>query len=96
MTCKDCVHCDVCKEIESLPQRKDFVWYRAESGCPHFKNKTDFVEVKHGEWIKKERKYYPSYICSVCGYSTPFADGNYCKKCGAKLDGEGGAQIDRK
>ncbi len=44
-TCEECMYYEVCKEIESLPQRKDFIWYRAESGCPHFKNRTDLVEV---------------------------------------------------
>jgi hypothetical protein len=33
--CKECVHSSVCYEIENLKSRKDFIWYQAESGCPH-------------------------------------------------------------
>lgn len=41
MTCKDCVHYAVCKFVEP---------YHLDVKCNHFKNKADFVEVKHGEW----------------------------------------------
>lgn len=29
-SCKECEHFKVCREIEQLPCRKDFIWYRAE------------------------------------------------------------------
>lgn len=80
MTCKDCVHYEICETLRPIEWCMD-------KTCSRYKHKADFVEVKHGEWIKKERKYYPSYVCSVCGYSTPFDNGNYCKNCGAKMDG---------
>ena len=49
--------------------------------CSEFKNKADFVEVKHGEWIGLE--------CSVCGHFATYAkDYNYCPHCGAKMKGE--------
>ena len=87
MTCKDCIHTDVCR----LPFNTSETKVEFADVCHHFKNKADFVEVKHGEWIKQERKckYYPSYKCSVCGYSTPFAGDNYCKVCGADMRKEG-------
>ena len=51
MTCKDCVHYEKCK-----PLRLDFAnSVNPNHTCQHFKNKADFVEVKHGEWeIKSE------------------------------------------
>lgn len=42
-TCKECLHAPVCEEVHSLKCRKDFAWYRAESGCPHFKPAADVV-----------------------------------------------------
>ena len=42
-TCKECLHAPVCEEVNSLKCRKDFAWYRAESGCPHFKPAADVV-----------------------------------------------------
>jgi hypothetical protein len=55
----------------------------------------DVVEVRHGEWIKKEDEYY---VCSECGRTRPYnrytysIDNwvcNYCRWCGAKMDGKG-------
>lgn len=36
-TCKECIHNSVCEEVNNLKCRKDFIWYRAESGCPYYK-----------------------------------------------------------
>lgn len=94
-TCKDCVHYEVCKEIENMPLRRSFVWYSFHSGCPHFKNKADFVEVKHGEWEKYRVTEGHVYVCSLCGYRTmvdfegEFLHHNYCTKCGADMRKEG-------
>ena len=87
MTCKDCVHYGVCgfTSITSKSVEKD---------CRGFKNKADFVEVKHGEWEKYRVTDGYVYLCSVCGYRTlvdfegAFLHHNYCTKCGAKMDGE--------
>ena len=38
MTCKDCIHYKVCEEIESIQRKKDFIWYKAESGCPYLQS----------------------------------------------------------
>ena len=43
--CKECVHEAVCQEVNNLKCRKNFVWYRAETGCPHFNDKSLFVEI---------------------------------------------------
>ena len=90
MTCKDCIHYDVCQ-----------YHITEETGmtvaeCSHtFKNKADFVEVKHGEWIYNTDDFTPKTRCSVCGHNKPLVAGesvkqepnDYCNKCGAKMDG---------
>ena len=43
----------------------------------------DVVEVKHGEWEVKSEFVY---TCSVCSYDS-ISESNYCRKCGAKMDG---------
>ena len=83
VTCKECIHYKIC------------VWTQVETDitktCEDFKNKTDFVEVKHGEWIAHYNgSMKPIYRCSVCnerlvGYSDPNKV-PYCH-CGAKMDG---------
>lgn len=50
MTCKDCIHIDVCNEHERLMLTVDNLYelmYQegVEKSCKHFKNKADFVEV---------------------------------------------------
>lgn len=105
MTCKDCVHYEMCEEIENMPLRRSFVWYSFHSGCPHFKNKADFVEVKRGRWIEKEKGYTtnlggkgktPYRECSICGWDYPvitveqhFKQYKYCPHCGADMRKEG-------
>ena len=99
MTCKDCVHYEVCNRVE-----KQIVFTNSSFeevinslilGCRHFKNKADFVEIKHGEWVY----WQPDgtnhlWTCSVCdgAISTPmpFVAKHiaYCERCGAKMDGE--------
>ena len=34
--CETCIHNKVCVEVDSLHCRSDFVWYKAESGCPYY------------------------------------------------------------
>ena len=78
-TCKDCLHNAVC----DMPLITD--GRRNADNCGQFKNKADYVEVKHGEWIHKNGEM----ICSVCGeealmdevyYKSPF-----CPDCGADM-----------
>ena len=55
-------------------------------------------ERKHGHWIKTNQYYTGTwcalyyYKCSVCGAvileDVDFGVGNYCQKCGAKMDEE--------
>lgn len=47
----------------------------------------DVVEVKHGKWIED----HEFFKCSECGYLTDYRLSNFCPDCGAKMDGEVGA-----
>lgn len=83
MTCKDCIHLPVCQLMPS--------------SCEHFKNKADFVEVKHGELVFSRREwgssdYYQDtyYRCSNCRKEYEqfeIDEAYYCPNCGAKIDG---------
>lgn len=75
MTCKDCIHYDVCQE---------YLFKCAEHGeaerllnpCRKFKNKADFVEVvrcKDCEYKEKETNKWCKYWYKFCAY-----DDNYC------------------
>lgn len=91
--CKDCIHDDVCSALikDGLPW--DDGKYPAEAFCWAFRNKSDVVEIRHGEWetIPDYSRSLPTYrhICSVC--KTTYKDirshgHNYCHVCGAKMD----------
>lgn len=54
---------------------------------------TGAQEVKNGKWIETEDTYREdgkpqSAQCSVCGLTSERPLGNYCKYCGAKMEGE--------
>ena len=34
-SCLNCTHRVLCEEINKLPCREQFVWYKGETGCPH-------------------------------------------------------------
>lgn len=89
MTCKDCVHYEVCYLIET---------YGADDTeiCNLFKNKADFVDVKYGEWRISNRKEV--CICSNCKKAVPFVlictephkvGFDFCPHCGADMRKEG-------
>lgn len=49
----------------------------------------DVVEVKHGEWLHKKvdkSNWYVYGQCSKCLERNRI--GNYCRNCGAKMDGD--------
>ena len=83
-TCTDCIHQYCCK------YDRFFGVYEVENKCEYFKNKADFVEVKHGEWIRPTIIHGMTIAgllhCSVCG-EVPCDEGKYCPNCGAKMDG---------
>ncbi len=88
-TCKDCLHYDVC--IFHITENEN-------EKCPNFKDKSQYAEVKHGEWIVEE---FPAEVgtkkvsCSNCGrfeYKGKSWDVKedalpFCSNCGARMDG---------
>ena len=94
MTCKDCIHNEVCHMREICNNIEEQV---KELGCMDFIARADVQEIKHGEWIKMD--IIPDnvdYYCSKCrnfidiatGRETPTdRDFVYCPYCGAKMDG---------
>ena len=68
MTCKDCVHYEVCNRVEKQIVFTGSSFEKVINSlikcCRHFKNKADFVEVKHGYW--RDTEYG---TCSVCNRS---------------------------
>lgn len=91
MTCKDCVHGVLCTNIGKMFTEIDNV--SVAKACRHFKNKADYTEVKHGEWVRQ--KGQPEAICSECGREVVYRIINnkwgfesYCPCCGAKMDRE--------
>ena len=83
MICKDCVHYDVCNDIVKI-----HYLVPADELCSTFINKSDYVEMKHGHWIKAQcSEKNGDAHCSECNHFD-WSDFNYCSKCGAKMDGE--------
>ncbi len=61
MTCKDCVHYEVCMDFTTLKESEFFQNYdKQEDLCNHFKNKADVVVVRC-----KDCKYYKAQKQSV-------------------------------
>lgn len=101
MTCKDCLHYELCFDYTHLKHSKNLPDNR-EDVCEHFKNKANFVELKQGEWIKSIHKETPIikdgrlfekehevFCCSVCGVKiVGLRNMSFCPFCGAKMDGE--------
>ena len=90
MICKDCIHDDVCEHWKNSVFGSDAL-YPKENDCKHFKNKADYVKVKHGKLIAMKTEFgwncceYPvKYMCSECGRTIPQEE-PYCH-CGAQMD----------
>lgn len=92
-TCYDCIHCDACSDAGDggFSCLKEDV-----TKCKHFKNKADYAEVKHGEWLDVIEevnntcagitfKGFVGYKCSLCSRQEIRKE-PYCH-CGAKMDG---------
>lgn len=94
MTCKDCIHNEVCHMREVCNDIEEQI---KELGCMDFIARADVQEIKHGEWIKMSiNPDDGNYYCSEChncidiatGRETPRSRGFfYCHYCGAKMDG---------
>jgi hypothetical protein len=87
MKCKDCIYfkrCVVLGVVLDMKHDKE-----ADKNCRHFKNKADFMEVAHGEWLHvrwddSDDIDPPHRVvkCSVCGNIGDRVT-KYCPDCGA-------------
>lgn len=84
MTCKDCIHYNICSLWCSTLERDESYNY-----CNNFKSTDDYVAVKHGYWITlyQSDRGNSIYQCSNC-QRLEFRASEYCPNCGAKMDGE--------
>ena len=92
MTCKDCILEPKCILRISYSMGDDETTGKEltdiEKRCKSFKNKADFVEVKHGKWIYNV-KYYSCSICAGKRFNLLLGtDAEYCPYCGAKMDSQ--------
>ena len=99
MTCKDCIHYEVCREYDrafwghTSNKHSDLINAKPED-CPYFKDRSRFVELSHAEWVEDEDMYGdPIYRCSNCNEHFVLEEGtptdncySYCPNCGAKMD----------
>lgn len=83
MTCKDCLHVEVCAYIKpDLPI------------CSDFADRSKYVVRKNGEWKLVEFQSSPldtdqALVCSCCGFAHQYdAWFNRCPNCGAYMRAE--------
>lgn len=84
-SCWDCIHCDVCANIDGFSHHVSDV-----SKCKHFKDKADVEPVKCEKWevVWTYNNFIKHmYKCPTCE-KNQFARSNYCPNCGAKMDGK--------
>lgn len=100
-TCKDCLHEEACGGYLPTDTDKD-VWDLCAQGksdeiadienrCGSFKDKSKYVEQKHGQWkVVDSDGSWRVDICSLCGKRMHYVDyalpDNYCPNCGAKME----------
>lgn len=89
--------------FQQVKWERDIAFKTLEEHGIGFAQKTNVVEVKHGEWItgKKEKLYYNYDMsgfydypvkCSVCKFDLTeygYCETDYCPNCGTKMDGKG-------
>lgn len=89
MTCKDCIHYNICLDNGDDAAKQNAP--NAEKECDDFKNKSEYVKVNHGKWKPtKIPSYFGGviYECSLCGAKDGDHTqilGRYCWRCGAKM-----------
>lgn len=96
MTCKDCVHYEICKDdCESGYIYEDENGNYCDDDCEYRKSKADYKKVKYGKWLKHNTE------CSVCHEMNPTNSldewslkfkgrpTKYCGNCGARMDERG-------
>lgn len=90
MTCKDCLHYEVCQHHDAV------VDFPVDDGvCRFFEDRTKWVEQKHGRCKWCSGDYHTTLLATaVRHHSNGNMEGyelsvNYCPNCGAKMDGDG-------
>lgn len=96
-TCKDCLHYESCKGTYYTAKGNEDILYEfegemyAHSGCEHFKNKADYVEVRYGKWEEERWCDNFQHICSLCHKTVRVHPQSvaysYCPYCGANMKG---------
>lgn len=79
---------DADKELQRLPN--DLPYKSSVKRVLLQAEEADVVEVKHGEWEKRQKLYGVGveYVCSVCEKGIRQYEGQpICSECGAKMDG---------
>ena len=89
-TCRDCFNVELCTKW-AITYDETPLWDKPVE-CDFFKDKSQYAEVKHGEWV--EERGTLDAQCSLCGEFAPEDNSgicsgvyNYCPNCGAKMDG---------
>lgn len=95
--CRKCLYSPGCtKKAYAIIENIIDDTYDVNVPCDIFKDKADFMEVKHGEWkfINLATNYLEAPFgdtchCSVCGFHIDVSDTHfkYCPECGARMDG---------
>lgn len=80
-TCRECLHYDACVLNEAY-----WVKHNADQPCSEFKDKSRYVEQKHGRWENVTGGMIMLGDCSECKVRQPVSGTNYCQNCGAKMD----------
>ena len=88
MTCKDCIHNEVCKYGENRSNGM----YCTGDRCKQFKDRSRYVVREKGEWIEHYNEAYGTwhYDCPFCddGYAMKQRDlspSHFCPNCGADM-----------
>lgn len=90
MTCKDCLHFDVCYIVEHYGA--DTNEECAEHNCKQFKDRSRYVVREKGEWRfkwdseKDPKRLFVRVVCSECNLHTG-QKSNFCPNCGADMTG---------
>ena len=85
--CDKCMHEEICDQVGRL------LWSTmyGEETCSDYKNRSEYVKVRHGRWVKSNAG---GFVCCTCCEDI-FVNSdwlrhdtwNYCPNCGAKMDG---------
>lgn len=84
LSCYDCIHCDVCSGIGCCSFHCSDV-----SKCKFFKNKAEFVKVKHIEIIRDDLKWW---LETNSEKGVVYIPEYVVKNMIAKMDGKGDAK----